>query len=290
MGDRPKIPPEIVADIVTACRRRCCLCFALRSDVGERAGQIAHLDHDPSNNAPDNLAFLCLDHREEYDSRTSQSKGLTIQELKRYRAELTAEMARRAPGPGSEGPRGPTQIAAAVYLGPGAVQISGPQAVNVRGPDAITIVGPAIHSPGSESGRSVAPGPSAGQYPPELGVDTLPMERVDARVSSPRDIAAFLNTVPPLSRGTVADEVYRGKWVTWRGTIASIQNRGYCLSALVETPDGAHVTLSFAPWERVHLEPYREGDGVAFEGQITKAHEGVELVRVRFSTGSPTTG
>src|SRR6266571_3156113 len=142
MGDRRKTPPEIVADILKACRRRCCLCFALRSDISEKAGQIAHLDHDPSNNAPDNLAFLCLEHHDEYDSRTSQSKGLTIQELKRYRSELTAEMARRGSGPGPEGHRGPTQIATTVYLGPGAVQISGPNAVSVRGPNAITIVGP----------------------------------------------------------------------------------------------------------------------------------------------------
>jgi DNA-binding transcriptional ArsR family regulator len=51
-------------------------------------GQIAHLDHDHSNNAPDNLAFLCLQHHAEYDSRSRQAKGLTIAEVKAYRKEL----------------------------------------------------------------------------------------------------------------------------------------------------------------------------------------------------------
>ena len=53
-----------------------------------KKGQIAHLDRDPSNNALDNLAFLCLPHHDEYDSTTSQSKNLTIHEVKRYRAML----------------------------------------------------------------------------------------------------------------------------------------------------------------------------------------------------------
>ena len=32
--------------------------------------------------------FLCLDHHDEYDGRTSQSKSLTIREIKHYRVEL----------------------------------------------------------------------------------------------------------------------------------------------------------------------------------------------------------
>jgi ribosomal protein L15E len=45
-------------------------------------GQIAHVDHDATNNDPDNLVWLCLDHHDQNDSRTSQSKGLTISELR----------------------------------------------------------------------------------------------------------------------------------------------------------------------------------------------------------------
>ncbi len=97
MSQRAKISPEVVADVVTSSRRRCCVCFALRQDDAEKKGQIAHLDHDPSNNAIDNLAFLCLEHHDQFDSRSSQSRGLTIEEVKRYRTKLLAVAAHSIP-------------------------------------------------------------------------------------------------------------------------------------------------------------------------------------------------
>jgi hypothetical protein len=51
-------------------------------------GQIAHLDHNNFNNAESNLAFLCFNHHDEYDSRSSQKKGMTIGEVKSFRSEL----------------------------------------------------------------------------------------------------------------------------------------------------------------------------------------------------------
>jgi hypothetical protein len=102
MTKRKKIPADIIADITTACRRRCCICFALDKDDKEKRGQIAHLDHNASNNAPDNLAFLCLHHHDDYDTRRSQSKGLTIEEVKRYRTELLAFVAQNLPAPDDE--------------------------------------------------------------------------------------------------------------------------------------------------------------------------------------------
>jgi hypothetical protein len=41
-----------------------------------------------SNNSPDNLAWLCLEHHDRYDGSTSQSKGITLHEVKRYRQSL----------------------------------------------------------------------------------------------------------------------------------------------------------------------------------------------------------
>lgn len=87
---RAKVPARVAADVVTASRRRCCICFALDGDSAEKAGQIAHLDRDASNGRPENLAFLCLGHHDQYDSRTSQSKGLTPEEVKGYRRQLAA--------------------------------------------------------------------------------------------------------------------------------------------------------------------------------------------------------
>ena len=70
------------------CRRRCCVCSGLNRDLSIKAGQIAHLDGRRDNNDLDNLAFLCLEHHDLYDSRSSQSKGLTYREIVRFRREL----------------------------------------------------------------------------------------------------------------------------------------------------------------------------------------------------------
>lgn len=82
------IKPEIEARVLTNCARRCCLCFHLKRDFSEKEGQIAHLDHDKTNGAEDNLAFLCLPHHSLYDSRTSQHKNYTILEVKAARKKL----------------------------------------------------------------------------------------------------------------------------------------------------------------------------------------------------------
>jgi hypothetical protein len=59
-----------------------------------KVGQIAHLDRDASNSVEENLAFLCLPHHDEYDSKTSQRKGLTIGEVKTFRHELNRTISR----------------------------------------------------------------------------------------------------------------------------------------------------------------------------------------------------
>ncbi len=40
-----------------------------------------------------NLVFLCLEHHDEFDGRTSQSKGLSAHEVKHYRAKLSERLA-----------------------------------------------------------------------------------------------------------------------------------------------------------------------------------------------------
>ncbi|HEY0556820.1 MAG TPA: hypothetical protein VGG20_21365 [Thermoanaerobaculia bacterium] len=85
---RKKVGLAAEADVLLRSRRRCAICFGLNRDAGIKAGQIAHLDQDPSNNDPDNLAFLCFDHHDAYDSKTRQSKNFTESEVKLYRTEL----------------------------------------------------------------------------------------------------------------------------------------------------------------------------------------------------------
>ncbi|MDD2464922.1 MAG: hypothetical protein PHI97_13075 [Desulfobulbus sp.] len=64
------------------------MCYGLNRDDSIKKGQIAHLDGNRDNNEPENLAFLCFDHHDEYDSTTSQSKGLLRAEVEQYKEEL----------------------------------------------------------------------------------------------------------------------------------------------------------------------------------------------------------
>jgi hypothetical protein len=85
---RKGVPQQTQVAVLAACRRRCAICFGLSRHTGIKPGQIAHLDRDAANPSFDNLVFLCLDHHDQFDSRTSQSKGLTSDEVRRFRQEL----------------------------------------------------------------------------------------------------------------------------------------------------------------------------------------------------------
>lgn len=87
-GKRKPVPKHIEAEVAMKSRRRCCLCYYIDGDVREKQGQVAHLDDDPSNNDPDNLAWLCIPHHDRYDGTTSQSKNYTMHEVKAYRRML----------------------------------------------------------------------------------------------------------------------------------------------------------------------------------------------------------
>lgn len=85
---RKALSDQVATNVLLKSRRRCCICFGLNRDLGLKSGQIAHLDQKNSNSIEDNLAFLCLTHHDEYDSSTSQRKGMTQSEVKALRAEL----------------------------------------------------------------------------------------------------------------------------------------------------------------------------------------------------------
>ena len=89
---RKAIPEETQTSILLRSRRRCCLCFWLKGEDEVKKGQFAHLDGDHENSAEENLAFLCFEHHDEYDSTTRLSKGLREKEVKRWRDELYREM------------------------------------------------------------------------------------------------------------------------------------------------------------------------------------------------------
>ena len=85
---RIPLPKNIEAEILVGSRRRCCICYFVEHNTDQQKGQIAHIDHDSSNNDPINLVFLCLRHHDEFDSNTSQSKGLAEREVAYYRDRL----------------------------------------------------------------------------------------------------------------------------------------------------------------------------------------------------------
>jgi hypothetical protein len=102
-------PPakSVEEEVLVASGRRCCLCVYLNMRDEVRRGQVAHLNGDHGDSRYENLVFLCLEHHDEYDGRTSQSKGITEGEVRRYRDLLYARRRERL-GTISEDP---TQVA-----------------------------------------------------------------------------------------------------------------------------------------------------------------------------------
>ncbi len=94
MADRKRPTSEVEADVLLASRRRCCICYGLHRDLSVKQGQLAHLSRDPSDSSADNLAFMCLEHHDWYDTKTSQSKGPAVEEARHYRAALYDELRR----------------------------------------------------------------------------------------------------------------------------------------------------------------------------------------------------
>jgi hypothetical protein len=85
---RKPIPLDIQEAVLVLSRRRCAFCFGLDNDLTQKNGQIAHINRKSNDSRQENLAFLCLDHHDKYDSTSSQSKGLTEPELRHYRDQL----------------------------------------------------------------------------------------------------------------------------------------------------------------------------------------------------------
>jgi hypothetical protein len=88
MAPRKSIPIDVQTRVLSASRRRCCLCYFLNENHGERKGQIAHLNKNPADSRYENLVWLCLEHHDVFDGQTSQSKNYTEHEVRKYRDSL----------------------------------------------------------------------------------------------------------------------------------------------------------------------------------------------------------
>ena len=98
---RQKVASSVEIRVLLECARRCALCYGLNRDLSEKRGQIAHIDRDATNSREKNLAYLCFDHHDAYDSRSSQSKGFISAELLAYKQELVAAVLSRRLNPAS---------------------------------------------------------------------------------------------------------------------------------------------------------------------------------------------
>jgi hypothetical protein len=91
---RQPIPRPIAGDVLLRSARRCALCYGLDGDLRRKKGQIAHIDQDSTHSTEDNLVFLCLEHHDEYDSKTRLVKGLTEVEIREYKQRLLGAIKR----------------------------------------------------------------------------------------------------------------------------------------------------------------------------------------------------
>jgi len=81
---RKSITQKVITQLLVGVRRRCCLCVGLNRDYNEKKLQIAHIDRNRTNASSTNLVPICLDHHDQYDSKTSQSKAIIPEELRLY--------------------------------------------------------------------------------------------------------------------------------------------------------------------------------------------------------------
>ena len=77
---RTPVPPEISAEILFTQNHTCCVC----REPG-KAVQLHHIDENPTNHSPENLAVLCLEDHERTQSRGGFAKKLLAPEITRYR-------------------------------------------------------------------------------------------------------------------------------------------------------------------------------------------------------------
>jgi hypothetical protein len=87
---RIPIPEVVSARVLYEHDRTCCVC-----NQQGLAVQIHHIDEDPSNNDPDNLVVLCLQHHEETQTRGGFGKKLKAVDVRTFRSEWLARVANR---------------------------------------------------------------------------------------------------------------------------------------------------------------------------------------------------
>jgi|GEM_PF-3880190 len=99
MKVRTKVPKKLAAEIEFAVDMRCCVCEPVSGlPPRPRAGQIHHLDSDPTNHKAENLVWLCLDHHEEAGTTGQAARRLSADVIRKYRSVLQTRIQRNRVG------------------------------------------------------------------------------------------------------------------------------------------------------------------------------------------------
>src|SRR5262245_26484079 len=77
--ERTSIPESVAADVLYRSDHTCCICRI------NRKVQIHHLDENPANHDPDNLAVLCLNCHDDTQLRGGFTRKLLALEIVQYR-------------------------------------------------------------------------------------------------------------------------------------------------------------------------------------------------------------
>lgn len=87
--ERKRIPPELAADVLYFSDHTCCIC----GQPGPP--NIHHIDENPANNNPENLAVLCLLHHNQAHVTGGFARQLSKDSIRKYRDEWLIRVKRR---------------------------------------------------------------------------------------------------------------------------------------------------------------------------------------------------
>jgi hypothetical protein len=99
---RIEIPEAIAAQVLFESDRTCCVCRKPRTSI-----QIHHIDDDPANYEPDNLAVLCLECHRDTQIRGGFDRKLDAALIARYRSDWVRRVAMKRDGEHGSGSRSP---------------------------------------------------------------------------------------------------------------------------------------------------------------------------------------
>ena len=100
-----------------------------------------------------------------------------------------------------------------------------------------------------------------------------PSARVWLRERTPAEVIARIKAIPPLSRPSVSQELFEGKWVRWDGTVYAVRDRNWGVHVAVRAADESSAFLSFDKSRRTELLDLREGDRLVFEAEVKEVDD-----------------